>query len=88
MTALEIIEQEYGNAPNIMTPRRVRVGLIRADLAYEISSGEGFDHEPIWGLSIVEEKDGKTARKFDLSGCFRSLNAVERRITALKARKV
>jgi hypothetical protein len=46
---------------NFMTPRVVgyyRVG----NFAVELSTGEGFKHEPIWGVT-VKTRDGVTVNK-------------------------
>ena len=69
----EIIEHEYGDSKNFMTPRVLKYGKISRTIAYEIAQGEGFEHETIYGISVAEwtgvkDHRGKyTIRRTDLS---------------------
>jgi hypothetical protein len=83
-TAREIIKTEYGNSRNLITPYRIKVGKINKNLAYEISYGFGIDHNKICGLTIVEDIEGKTKRRYDLSGCFSSIEEVKNKIEEIK----
>jgi len=44
---------------NFMTPKPIGFGWVDRDTVYEISEGRGFDHEPIFGVSIVVRVDGE-----------------------------
>lgn len=62
MMAREILRKAYGNSRNLMTPKILGRGLL-PDGAYELSIGSGFDHEPIYGVSVVWlNPDGTTER--------------------------
>lgn len=84
-TPLQVIRAEFGASTNMMTPERLKVGwVIPGRVAYELSEGEGFAHEPIFGLSLVIVKEnGHTERDFDNGGCFESRKAAEDRIAEL-----
>tara|TARA_Y100000034_G_scaffold25948_1_gene30988 strand:+ start:870 stop:1214 length:345 start_codon:yes stop_codon:yes gene_type:complete len=75
LTAREIINQEYGNSKNFMTPHVIKRGKAHRNIAYELSSGEGFNHEPIYGVSIamIDENTRKTKRLYNDSHMFNSL---------------
>ena len=89
-TAREIIKKEYGyESRNLMTPRIISYGKITPGIAYEVSSGTGFNNEPIWGISFAQlMKDGSTIRRSDLSCMIREYNQVWEYIKNLKAKKV
>ena len=85
MTAKQIINKEYKGKKNFMTPEVLSYGNISNNVAYEISTGRGFDNEKIYGLSIVKlNDDGSTKRMTDHSGCFSSMYEVDKRIENLK----
>jgi len=68
MEAQELIEREYGQSKNFMTPHVLGRGWISETIAYELSTGSGFNHQPIYGVSLVEDLgDGHTSRRHDLS---------------------
>ena len=70
MTPREIIAAEYGQSRNIVTPRRLGVGALPGG-AYELSTGTGMNHEPIWGVGVVRvEPDGSTRRDTDACQLF------------------
>ena len=39
---------------NFMTPDPLGYGWLGADAVYELSGGRGFDHEPIFGVTVIE----------------------------------
>lgn len=59
---------------NIMTPDVVRYGVSGA-YAYELSQGEGFKREPIFGVSVITRKYGES--RHELSKMFYSLEEAE-----------
>ncbi len=85
MTAREILRKEYGDSRNFMTPRILGRGLLPAG-AYELSKGGGFDHETIYGVSVVWlNPDGTTERPGQpISQMFHSREAARRHIRHLK----
>lgn len=65
---------------NIMTPNIIGYGVHR-DFAYELSSGEGINREPIFGVTILERKSGY--HRHDLSKMFYSLEEARNYLKAL-----
>lgn len=60
---------------NFMTPNIIETGLI-SDYVFEISSGIGFDHEPIYGVSICEKNtDGKWVKSDKSKMCYSVIEA-------------
>ena len=53
LTASEILRRRYGTKPNFMTPNRVRIGKVHPDVAFELSTGRGFDNEIIYGVTFA-----------------------------------
>ena len=85
MTPREIIQAEYGDSRNFMTPRRLGIGAL-LDGAYELSMGTGLDHTPIWGVSVVRlSAGGETWRDTDACQVFHSRIKAQAYIRALKA---
>ena len=75
-TASEVINKEYKNARNFMTPDILHTQF-SGGFAVELSQGEGMNRQPIFGVSVVEfESDNgylrSTKRRTDLSGCHQS----------------
>jgi hypothetical protein len=42
--------------PNFMTPHIIRVAQGDDNMIVELSEGEGFDHEPLYGVSVLKYK--------------------------------
>ena len=86
MEARMIIYKEYGDSKNFMTPRRLGLGKLSENIAYELSSGRGFDHKQIWGVSVVIwlPKAQKTQRLYKLSKCCYSREEAKGYIQSLK----
>ena len=83
--ARTLIAMEYGDSKNFMTNHIIKVGKINKNMAFELSSGSGFNNGVIYGISIAELlNDGKTTRRTDLSKCCYSLNEAESYIRDLK----
>ena len=74
-TAKQIIKGEYSGSRNFMTPHVIKYGKMCRNIAYELSSGQGFNRETIWGVSVVmiDESTGKTERLYSDSHMFQSL---------------
>jgi len=88
MNGREIIAKEYGGSTNFMTPRILEYGNIASRIGYEISKGDGIEHETIYGLSIAWlHPDGTTDRMWRLgAGCYHSLLILKRDIAELRER--
>ena len=96
MTPKMLIQLEYGNSKNFMTPNVIGYRwIVKEKLACELSSGSGLiNHSTIYGFSVVEllevkEEDGKkvtvTKRRHDLSdGGFYSLEDAKKAIWLAK----
>lgn len=56
MNADEIFEKVFNKQKNFMTPHIVARGL-RKNFAWEISSGEGIEHNTIYGVTIIKLPD-------------------------------
>lgn len=85
--ARSIIFREYGSSTNMMTPKRLELGMIGEDRAYELSQGTGIKHEPLFGVSVARElPDGSTERMGEpQSTCFRSVQLARLHIAKLRA---
>ncbi len=78
---------EFGESRNFMTPRILGYDWIKdQEIAYELSEGEDFDHESIFGVSVVRLKaDGKTERLLEpVSGVFWSKIEAKQHIKKLQ----
>ena len=86
MNAKEIIRKEYKNSKNFMTPTVLEIDWIVKDkVAYEISKGKGFEHETIYGLSVVKlHEDGTTERCHNFSDCYCSRGELRRKIESIR----
>lgn len=75
MTPKEVINKEYSGGVNFMTPKILKTAwLIKNRAVYEISEGTGFNHDPLFGVTIVTvDNESNTKRKSDLSNCFRTI---------------
>jgi hypothetical protein len=67
----EIFRKEYGKkSVNFMTPHIIGYGVISVKgIVYELSQGEGFDYEDVYGISVCDTEK----RYLDDSKCFFSL---------------
>ena len=87
LTAREILHREYGDAPNFMTPDVLEVGKLHPCVAFEVSKGTGFEHEPIYGVSVVRLRcDGTTKRLTRLSELFFSRRQADWHVYTLRTR--
>lgn len=89
MTPQQAFRAEYGDGKNFMTPNFLAFGTIRPEqdgfgVFYELSSGRGFAHEKIWGLTVVRTYPWGTRRLYRLSTCYHSRSRVHRTIAELK----
>jgi hypothetical protein len=78
LSAKEIIEKEYGNKRDILTPNVISYGLIADNLAYQIAEGTGLEHQPIYSVSVVKLlPDGSTEKVQELFKLFHSKEEAE-----------
>jgi hypothetical protein len=79
---------EFGEeSRNFMTPRILSYGWIKhQQIAYELSEGEGFNHNHIFGVSVARRKPGgKTERLLEpVSGVFRNKTEAKQHIKKLQ----
>lgn len=68
---------------NFMTPDFLRQGRIGKGLHYELSSGRGIEGQPIFGVTIVQEKKHTAKRRDDLSDVFESRAEAEQHIQSI-----
>lgn len=89
-TIENIFNQAYNGSKNFMTPEVIKYTSFKRyfnrNMLCEISEGTGFNHEKIFGLTIVEVDDaGDFVKKHDdISRCFKSIEDCENRIQELK----
>lgn len=89
LKASEVIKMEYGTSKNFITPNVIDYGILttRDSLvyAYELSTGEGFNREPIFGVSVVRYNTltNSTERLTDSSGVYMSKHGAYRHINNL-----
>jgi hypothetical protein len=63
MNSPELFEMEFGQSTNFMTPTFVRYVRLSRNACAEISRGEGFDEDELWGVTTVcQKRDGTTRR--------------------------
>ena len=63
----EYIADCYSNGPNFMTPDPLRIGS-NGRFVYELSQGSGFEHERIYGVTVLWiDADDTAQRRPDLS---------------------
>ncbi len=85
LSAREMLQKEYKDSRNIMTPRVIGIGKVSPRMAYELSTGTGLSGEPIFGVSIVTvDGEEKTRRETELSNCFSSKIQAMRHIEKLR----
>ena len=54
LSAREIFRKRYSQgAKNFMTPHIVGYGKINCNVAYELSSGRGFENDTIYGVTVL-----------------------------------
>jgi hypothetical protein len=86
--AEDIIMKEYGNTRNSITPDVLEYGIIRENIAYELSSGR-VQQNDIFGITLTRERpDGTTQRLYELCRFFDSEQKAREHITELKKRFV
>lgn len=85
LTAREILRLEYGDSRNFLTPHVIARGKLRADTAYELSSGEGITPGTrLYGVSVVVVHASTTERDYESSCCFSSLQAANEYVEELR----
>ncbi len=79
----EYFRQEYGDSPNFMTPELIRHGS-KGRFVYELSQGEGFKHEPIYGVTVLlVNDDDQPERMREISQCCHSRREADQLINSL-----
>lgn len=77
----------FGGEANFMTPTVINRGKCR-QFIYELSEGEGFAHEKIYGVTVLElrSKDASEvkAHRHDLSRCCHNRKQAQRYIESLR----
>jgi len=62
---------------NFITPTILGYWWVCPGLALELSTGEGFDHDPIFGLTFLETGETPASkRRYDLDSCAHTVSAV------------
>ncbi len=86
LSARQIFKKKYGESKNFMTPIVVKYGKINNNLVYEVSRGEGFDHDIIYGVTFISfnSTTDKTTTEIDLSCMLRSEEEVDQYIENIK----
>ena len=71
---------------NFMTPNVEKFGKVNCNVAYELSSGRGFENDTIYGVTLVSHnpKKGTTRSLHDVSQSFHSKNEAQSFINKLK----
>jgi hypothetical protein len=83
MTAKQIFKQVYKGGKNFMTPYVLSTSMKGKDCAVELSEGEGFDRNPIYGVTVVRLKDGEWTACYDESQCFHNKTLAQEYISQL-----
>ena len=66
-----LFQMQYKGAPNLMTPAIIERGM-KCVLAWELSGGRGLKGEPIYGVTVLEDKHTYAVTRDDLSTLFYS----------------
>lgn len=74
MNISHVFDVKFNGQHNFMTPTVIRYGTA-GGMLYELSRGEGFDHDTIYGLTFLTP-DGERPEN-DPSGCLHSMQDVE-----------
>jgi len=69
-------DRVFNGEKNFLTPNVLSYGKA-GRLLWELSTGEGIEHEPIYGVTVINVDGG---REHDLSGCFHSRAEAEEHI--------
>jgi hypothetical protein len=70
---------------NIMTPDLISLDWVVPDrFVAEISTGRGIYEETIYGVTVVEVKDGRSYKRHDLSKCFHTMKDVSDHLLMIK----
>jgi len=69
-SANQLFKKVYGTSTNFMTPNVLKRG-VKGNFAYEISEGEGFNREPIFGVTFINR--ATETQEYDLSKMVYSL---------------
>jgi len=83
MEPWEAFDKHYNGQTNFMTPDVIRCGKA-GTLFYELSSGDGFNGETIYGVTVLECLNGGLNKRQDLSGCHHSRKEAEDKIREMK----
>lgn len=75
-----LFNRVYNGQRNFMTPDVLKRGY-RKGLAYELSVGEGFGGERLYGVTVLSPMGKK---RHDLNACFDSLEKAEAHIKTLR----
>lgn len=71
--ARDIFLYVFGDSKNFMTPHIERYGVTQAgNYVYEVSSGEGIDRQPLYGVTVIDCTGTKPVRDHDKSRSFTS----------------
>lgn len=74
---VEDFSKFFNHQCNFMTPTRVSIQR-KGNYIIEVSRGEGFDHNPIYGVTVLERVKGHLQRPDkDLSKCCHSIKEVD-----------
>lgn len=88
--AREMVTEAYHGSKNFMTPDILRYGKSKRDRAYELSSGRGFENDTIYGVTVVDDKNGELVKRHDLSTSFNTKedaeNYIKNKLTVLNAK--
>lgn len=79
-----IFSRHFNHKKNFLTPSTVYFRRV-FDYLVEVSEGEGFDRNKIYGVTVLEiDSNEHTAHKHDFSKCVHSLTEVESYLTTLE----
>lgn len=86
MNANQILTKQFHGAQNFMTPRFIESGLATENRAWELSQGEGFTHNIIYGVTVVDYDPAtrETTHRTDLGGCYATMQDAREAIATLK----
>jgi hypothetical protein len=85
VTARQVFRQHV-KGKNVMTPNHVEYGDVDSGRVYEITSGTGFDNEPIFGVTVIARTDGKL--QMLAGGLFHALGDAREHVKNLSSAEV
>ena len=82
LTTSEVFNKVFKGNPNFITPNFC--GYYKGNGYFiELSEGNGMDNKPLYGVTVIKEKDNKYNQDYDKCDCFKSVENAQSYIDSL-----